>query len=57
MNIATIDRLYNAWKRDSQSQRFGQYVCNHLSITDSKVFFEEDTDRAYLILVEQTTKP
>ena len=57
MNIATLDRLYAAWKRDPQSQRFGQYVCNHLSITDSKVFHEEDTDRAYLILVEQTTKP
>ena len=39
---------YHRAKRD---QRFGQYICNYLNITDSTLFFEENEERAIEIFV------
>lgn len=52
INLDTITRIHRVWHKNVTRQRFGQYVCNLLDITDDEIFYTEDENRVWVLLVE-----
>jgi hypothetical protein len=38
-----------AWFRN---QKFGQFICNETGITDNNIFYEEDSSKAYQMIIK-----
>jgi hypothetical protein len=63
--IAKVMKLYRQYKRNNPNQRFGQYFCNELNITDSLIFYQENdgkvlshiADRLQDIDIERQNNP
>lgn len=48
--LVKLNRLLELWKlwdETPKHQRFGQFVCNQLNITNDELFYEEDNFTAF----------
>lgn len=54
MTLETLIKEWQAWWLEGKELRFGQYVFNkHFEGTWPELFYEEDDDKAFAMLVER----